>query len=263
VTIGEFSTMTRLSRKALRIYHEQGLLEPAEVDPYTSYRYYDAAQIQPARVIRRLRDLDMPVPDVKAYLDARDPSARNAIVTAHLSRMEEQLRRTGDAVSSLRELLDASAPGPAIEVRNEQAELGVAIMETVTLAGVIDWWLAASRELADTLRAAGIPAVGPLSALYAHELFVDERGEVTLWLPVDSAVATAGRVTMREFPAGLFAVAVHDGPDEHLDQTYAALGGWVAERGSSTGGPVRERYLGGVLGDPGPLITEIGWPVSA
>lgn len=33
LSIGEFSTMTRLSRKALRHYHEVGVLEPARIDP--------------------------------------------------------------------------------------------------------------------------------------------------------------------------------------------------------------------------------------
>jgi MerR family regulatory protein len=33
VSIGDFSRMTHLSIKALRFYHDQGLLEPARIDP--------------------------------------------------------------------------------------------------------------------------------------------------------------------------------------------------------------------------------------
>ena len=40
VSIGDFSVMTRLSRKALRHYHDLGLLEPAYVDPQSGYRFY-------------------------------------------------------------------------------------------------------------------------------------------------------------------------------------------------------------------------------
>ncbi len=32
VSIGDFSRMTHLSIKALRFYHDQGLLEPTEMD---------------------------------------------------------------------------------------------------------------------------------------------------------------------------------------------------------------------------------------
>jgi hypothetical protein len=44
LTIGDFSRMTYISVKALRHYHELGLLEPARIDPTTGYRSYDAGQ---------------------------------------------------------------------------------------------------------------------------------------------------------------------------------------------------------------------------
>lgn len=62
LSIGEFATVTHLSVKTLRHYHEAGLLTPERVDPHSGYRYYSADQIPTAQVIRRFRDLDMPVP---------------------------------------------------------------------------------------------------------------------------------------------------------------------------------------------------------
>lgn len=262
VTIGEFSTMTRLSRKALRHYHELGLLEPAEVHPVSGYRYYDTAQVHVARLIRRFRDLEMPVPDLKAYLAAPDDTARSAIVSAHLDRMQAQLRQTQDAVASLRALLAPPASAPRIDLRTVDAAPAVAITETVSVEGLIPWWQVATRELDDTLRGAGRVAAGPLGGLFAHALFADERGEATVWLPISARVPPSGRARMAEIPGGLFAVAVHDGPDARIDETYAALGTYVAERGIGADGPVRERYLAGVLDDPAPLITEISWPVT-
>ena len=63
LTVGEFSRMTHLSVKTLRHYHQVGLLEPAQVNPDTGYRYYTTGQIPTVQVIRRLRDLEMPVAD--------------------------------------------------------------------------------------------------------------------------------------------------------------------------------------------------------
>jgi hypothetical protein len=40
MTIGALARESRLSLKALRLYHELGLLRPAEVDDATGYRYY-------------------------------------------------------------------------------------------------------------------------------------------------------------------------------------------------------------------------------
>ena len=72
VSIGDFSRMTHLSIKALRFYHDQGLLEPARIDPSTGYRFYEPGQVPVAQVIRRFRDLDMPLDQVRAVLQAPD-----------------------------------------------------------------------------------------------------------------------------------------------------------------------------------------------
>jgi DNA-binding transcriptional MerR regulator len=263
VTIGEFSTMTRLTRKALRHYHDLGLLEPAEVDPGTGYRYYDTTQVEVARLIRRFRDLQMPVPDLKAYVAAKDHAARSAIVSAHLDRMQMQLQQTQEAVASLRALLAPTGLTPPINVRAVDATMAIAITETVPLDGIVTWWQAAVRELDKALRTDGQVASAPLGGLFAHALFADAEGQASVWLPVNSPVTESGRVRMTEIPGGFFAVALHDGPDARIDETYAALGTYVAERGISADGPVRERYLAGVLDDPAPQITEIAWPVTA
>ncbi len=80
VPIGDFSRMTHLSVKALRFYHDQGLLEPARIDPATDYRFYDPRQVPVAQVIRRFRDLDMPLDQVKAVLRRGYPSSGRAHV---------------------------------------------------------------------------------------------------------------------------------------------------------------------------------------
>ena len=70
--IGDFSRATHMSVKTLRHYHRVGLLEPAEVDPYTGYRRYTTGQIPAAQIIRRFRDLDMPIEEIQGVLAAPD-----------------------------------------------------------------------------------------------------------------------------------------------------------------------------------------------
>src|ERR1700745_3671607 len=105
LTVGGFFRPTHLSVKTLRHYHQVGLLEPAAVNPDTGYRYYSAYQIPTAQVIRRLRDLEMPVADIKPVLPAPEAPARNALIAAHLDRLEAELAQTRAAVESLRKLL--------------------------------------------------------------------------------------------------------------------------------------------------------------
>ena len=45
-SIGEFSTITGITVRTLRFYHELGLLVPAAVDPATNYRTYDERNLK-------------------------------------------------------------------------------------------------------------------------------------------------------------------------------------------------------------------------
>jgi PPM family protein phosphatase len=63
---GEFARTSGLTRKALRLYDELGLLTPARVDPQTGYRFYAPAQLEQARLVAWLRRLGMPLASIRA-----------------------------------------------------------------------------------------------------------------------------------------------------------------------------------------------------
>jgi DNA-binding transcriptional MerR regulator len=94
LAIGDFSRATHLSVKMLRHYHEIGLLQPVDVDPDTGYRRYATEQIATAQIIRRFRDLDMPLDEIQTVLEASDVETRNRLITNHLARLESDLART-------------------------------------------------------------------------------------------------------------------------------------------------------------------------
>ncbi|MDX6231058.1 MAG: hypothetical protein QOI76_4448 [Frankiales bacterium] len=258
LSIGEFSIMTRLSKKALRHYHELGLLEPAQTDPDNGYRHYDTSQVRTAQVIRRFRGLGMPVPDVKAMLSAPDVETRSEIIAAHLGRMEHQLGETQQAVAALRELLTPAPEPMSVELRQTPATLVAAISETVALQGITRWFSEAVTEIWAALAVAGEAASGPSGGLYSAELFTEERGAVTVFIPCPQSMG-AGRVRSLELPAAEWAVTLHTGRHGAIDRTYGALGSYVAERLFGVDGPVRENYLPD--GPDGLQRTEICWPV--
>jgi DNA-binding transcriptional MerR regulator len=72
LSISEFSRQSRLSPKALRLYDELGLVQPARVDPDSGYRWYEPAQLDRARLVAHLREIGMPLAEVRAVVSA-DP----------------------------------------------------------------------------------------------------------------------------------------------------------------------------------------------
>ncbi len=69
MSIGDFARASGLTAKALRLYDETGLLEPAEVDEFTGYRWYAAAQLDRARLVAHLRLAGMPLARIRVVAD--------------------------------------------------------------------------------------------------------------------------------------------------------------------------------------------------
>src|SRR5215470_17486347 len=162
--------MTLLSVKALRHYHDVGLLTPAEIDPESGYRRYELAQVPTAQVIRRLRELGMPLEEVRVVMEAPDVPTRNAAIGAHLRRMEGELERTRSTVESLRLLLDEDAPPPIpVEYRAIGPQETLAIRAEVALADVFDWLAEAFAELRSAADRQGVRRAGADGGLYSSE----------------------------------------------------------------------------------------------
>ena len=79
LTIGAFARESGLSAKALRLYDDLGLLRPAAVDAASGYRYYAPEQLDRARLIARLRRLDMPLARIHEVCDLPPAAAAEAV----------------------------------------------------------------------------------------------------------------------------------------------------------------------------------------
>ena len=82
ISIGEFARRSRLSLKALRLYDERGVLVPSRVDQASGYRYYDTAQVDQARLVVMLRQLQLPLAAIKELL-ACDPAEAATRIAEH------------------------------------------------------------------------------------------------------------------------------------------------------------------------------------
>jgi DNA-binding transcriptional MerR regulator len=93
IPIGRFARLAGLSIGALRHYDELGVLRPADVDRFTAYRRYRRDQLETARTIRRLRDLELPIDEIRAVLAADDPAEQRRLIADHRARIEARSNR--------------------------------------------------------------------------------------------------------------------------------------------------------------------------
>jgi DNA-binding transcriptional MerR regulator len=93
LTIGRFARLAGLSVGALRHYDELDLLRPARIDPFTSYRSYRRDQLETARTIVRMRDLEVPLETIRDLLATDDPAERRRLLREHRTRIEARTFR--------------------------------------------------------------------------------------------------------------------------------------------------------------------------
>jgi DNA-binding transcriptional MerR regulator len=263
--IGDFSRATHMSIKALRHYHRVGLLEPADVDEFTGHRRYTTDQIPTAQVIRRFRDLDMPIEEIRAVLTAPGILARNELIAAHLSRLQDDLARTQNAVAALQDLLGQQDHQARAEIshRSVPATRAAAITAAIDISDAGPWYQGALGELHATIGAQGLTPGGAPGGIYAAELFTLEHGRATVFVPCSGHIRPVGRAEPLLVPPAELAIIVHDGPHDGIDRAYGALAAHVTQHEIAVDGPIREYYLSGRHDTPDESAwrTEIGWPI--
>jgi effector-binding domain-containing protein len=99
--------------------------------------------------------------------------------------------------------------------------------------------------------------------VYASGLFQHDRGEATVFIPVEGDVRVIGRVTPTVIPGAELAIISHRGSLGDADLSYATLGSYATRHEISVDGPLREYYLRGAADTPDEAEwrTEIGWPI--
>jgi DNA-binding transcriptional MerR regulator len=106
-SIGEMARASGLTVSALRFYDGAGILVPAVVDPETGYRWYAQLQLEPARLVARLRRVNLPLAEISLVLRHwSEPDVVRGLLDAHLRRLEAGLTDARRELSRVHALLD-------------------------------------------------------------------------------------------------------------------------------------------------------------
>lgn len=261
VPIGRFSRMTRLSVKALRHYQEIGLLEPAEIDESSGYRYYRTSQAGQAEAIRILRTVDMPLDEIAEVLAATDPELAVKYLVQHQERLLERLADQNRMLAYLERIIaqEGLIVPYEIMVKEVPAVPVVATRIHTNQDKVADDFQAGFSAVASS----GYPPVAPPFAVF-HDVIDDESdGDIEICFPVAAPIELSGEVYGSELPAATVATTVHIGPYEEVSPAYHALTEWVQQHGHEFAGPPREVYMNDPTNlDPSEYVTEVQWPIS-
>lgn len=266
--IGEFSRLTQVTVKTLRLYDERGLLVPARVDPSSGYRFYSAAQLPRLQRILALRDLGLTLQEIGDLLDEEPgPDELRGMLRLRRAELERELtegRARLGRVEAYLARLEREGDMPRYDVTIKSAPA----LRVATLRDTVPHYPDIGRlfdELCGFLGASRLQFTGPPLALYHDGEYREQDVDIEVAAPFAGRLPAHPRVRERELPAEpALACTVHQGPYEELRHAYSALLGWIEANGYRIAGPDREVYLVGPERgrDPERYVTELQVPVE-
>ena len=249
LTISEFGRRTGLSHKALRLYDVSGLLPPAQVDPANGYRLYDEEQLERARRISVLRQLDMPLTKIAEVLAGSDEEAMIRLDRWWAAEEATTASRRATAQYLRDRLARTGTPGlsPRPVLTRDVGETKIAAIRTDTdqqsLIGVI---VSSTYEIREHLFAAGATLTGESWVIYHGSVTPEAEATVEVCMPFEGLVDPSGPIAIRVEPAHREAyctITMDECVFPRIMLAYDLVVDWVRSTGLPEAGPPREVYV--------------------
>lgn len=130
-SIGEMAKLHNTTIQTLRYYDEIGLLVPIQVDVKSGYRYYSTEQFEQLNTINYLKDLGLPLKEIKVHLEQRN-------IEGFLKLLQKQSEITDKKIRELQRI-SAKFQHRMNEIQQAQKikELGIVIIQEISARRIL------------------------------------------------------------------------------------------------------------------------------
>lgn len=260
-SIGQFSRITGLTIKTIRLYHEKELLIPKWVDASTGYRYFDDRNVEQARAISYLRELMFPLTDIRDILDSfSEDSDILAFLEKQQAMIQRKMAELNQAALSLEDIIRKEREAQKM-LEESSFSVGEKEIDELLVAGLR--WKGRYSDVGPIFgkvaKLAGRYIKGKPMNLYYDGEYKEEADMETCY-PVRE-MKPSGDLLVHRLPAGKCVFLIHKGPYENLNRSYAKVMEYLQTKEYEAQTPIREIYLKGpgmiFRGNPKNYLTEI------
>jgi DNA-binding transcriptional MerR regulator len=203
LSLGRFAQAAGLTRKALRLYDQLEILVPDYVDPASGYRYYHPAQLEKARFIRLLREMEMPLADIRRVLSAE--TAEDAVMLVRQCQREFDSRALQVLLASKKVLTylgkEKATMSVKVSVQTFPALRAVSLTKSITVEPFQEFIPEALRRLSSLIKEQGAVISGDPLCFYYGPVNQQDDGPVEICFPFSGQVQPEGDIQLREIPA--------------------------------------------------------------
>lgn len=260
-SIGEFSQITQLSIKSLRLYHDKEILVPSEVDDFTKYRYYNEENYRTAAAIKLLKDFDFSLAEIKEIIDECDDETD---IVEHLQEklklIQSKIIRYKEISRSIENIIKNQQEADMLQDNEFQIEEKE--VDTMLIAGyrMKARYEEVGKGISLICKKMGRHICGKAMNLYYDGEYKENNADFEPCFPVRKGKSADG-IEVRELKGGKCISLIHKGPYDTLGNSYKKIIGFINENKIKTALPNREVYIKGpgmiFKGNPKNYLTEI------
>ncbi|WP_242250787.1 MerR family transcriptional regulator [Bacillus cereus group sp. BfR-BA-01379] len=266
-TIGEMAKMQNIAESTLRYYDEKGIFHPSIVDPKTNYRYYTIDQFSLLDTIKFLRQLNIPLKEIKKYIDERNPAyALNLLEKQQEMMLKKQreieyaLAKMEHRIHLIKEATKVKAEQMVIKEIPQRKITAIAVAPNTT-DDMFEYYIHSlqknMKQMDDSLFSGDIGVTVAKKGLMQNEFQAYSSVFILLdYMPFQMHNSD-------EIKEGIFACVYHHGPYEETDETYKKVMKYIDQEGYEVSGDAIEIALidWSVTENPEEQVTEIQIPI--
>lgn len=227
MTIGQFSSLTRLSVRMLRHYDSHGVLVPADIDPWTGYRRYAPHQLADAGDIRNLRDVGFGVSAIGVLLAARGTPAWSRALELQRESLVDELRAAQGRMSLITRLLEYGEHDMSITTNRTV----VPAMTVASLRGTVPTYSDEGQlweRMLPLLAAQGLVPIGPCGVIEHDDQYTERDVDLSVFVPVAPGSHADAPVEIIELPERECVVALVRGPYDQISEAHDLINSRIA-----------------------------------
>lgn len=219
---GEFAKLCHVNKRTLFHYDDIGLFKPAITDE-KGYRYYSFNQFEIFLIISMLKELNVPLKEMKKYLDERTPEQLLRLSRKKINEVDQQIKKLNQIKHLLEETIvftnkgvNANCGEITIVEQEEEYLIQSALLNEENTKDYIKWLLEFTNFENKTL-SKDTSFVGTM--LSKENIKNGNYNNNSYFF----AKTHNSKLSNTIKPKGFFAVAYHQGSYDSIGQTYEKL----------------------------------------
>ncbi|GGC98766.1 MerR family transcriptional regulator [Enterococcus wangshanyuanii] len=264
LSIGDFSKVSQVSKKALRYYDEINLLKPSYTDIASGYRYYDVDQLETILLIKRLKEYTFSLEEIKQVLNSgQDQVLLQQTITQKRLEITQKMQNYSLLLDRLANDLLTLEKGKKLMDYLNKIEVKLTEVPEKNIFSIrkrmnVNEYGKHLAELFEKLSTEKLTPTGPPLTIYHSSDFDPEDADMELAVPVAEQTKET-----RSVPSCLCAFSTYVGPYAELDSVYSKLVKWIEEKGYKMAGAPFEIYQTDPnTTEPDKNVVDVYFPVE-